>query len=64
MSPQINEIDRQIKEASRAAFYALTLDEKLDAINQVKVLREQRKAARRKEIARDYPGFDLDKLQK
>lgn len=39
---QIHEFNRQIKEAKRAAHYALTLDEKLNCISQVKRLGEQK----------------------
>lgn len=50
----IKELDRQIKEAKRAASYALTLDEKLDCIRQVKSLEKQRLEIRNQEILRTF----------
>jgi adenine-specific DNA-methyltransferase len=44
---EIKEIDRQIKEARRAATAALTLEEKLAGQKQVKALEFQRNAKRR-----------------
>ena len=44
---EIKEIDRQIKEARRAATAALTLEEKLAAQKQIKALESQRNAKRR-----------------
>lgn len=45
---QSYEFDREIKEAERAAFYALTAEEKLDYINQAKKLKELKKEFRQK----------------
>lgn len=50
----IKELDRQIKEAKRAATYALTLDEKLDCIRRVKSLEKQRLEFRNQEILRKF----------
>ncbi|HWR20372.1 MAG TPA: SNF2-related protein [Verrucomicrobiae bacterium] len=44
---EIKELDRQIKEARRAATAALTLEEKLDGQKQVKALESQRNTKRR-----------------
>jgi adenine-specific DNA-methyltransferase len=44
---EIKELDRQIKEARRAATAALTLEEKLSGQKQVKALESQRNAKRR-----------------
>ena len=44
---EIKEIDRQIKEARRAATAALTLEEKLAGQKQIKALEAQRNAKRR-----------------
>lgn len=44
---EIKELDRQIKEARRAATAALTLEEKLEGQKQVKALESQRNAKRR-----------------
>ena len=44
---EIKEIDRQIKEARRAATAALTLEEKLTGQKQIKALGSQRNAKRR-----------------
>ncbi len=44
---EIKEIDRQIKEARRAATAALTLEEKLAGQKQIKALESQRNAKRR-----------------
>ncbi|MGH7827885.1 MAG: hypothetical protein ACREQ7_22255 [Candidatus Binatia bacterium] len=44
---EIKELDRQIKEARRAATAALTLEEKLAGQKQVKALESQRNAKRR-----------------
>ncbi len=47
MEREIKEIDRQIKEARRAATVALTLEEKLAGQKQVKALEAQRNQKRR-----------------
>jgi hypothetical protein len=39
---KLKEFDRQIREARNAAIYALTLDEKLDAMNQAKAMAQQK----------------------
>jgi adenine-specific DNA-methyltransferase len=44
---EIKELDRQIKEARRAAIAALTLEEKLDAQKRVKAIEAQRNTRRR-----------------
>ena len=44
---EIKEIDRQIKEARRAAMTALTLEEKLAGQKQIKALEAQRNQKRR-----------------
>ncbi len=44
---EIKELDRQIKEARRAATAALTLEEKLAGQKQVKALESQRNSRRR-----------------
>lgn len=54
MSNVIKELDRQIKESKRAASYALTLDEKIDCIRQVKALEKQRLEIRNLEILRKF----------
>ena len=54
MTNQCKEFDRQIKELKRAAAYALTLDDKLDLINQTKTLQTQRLNFRRKWIVENF----------
>lgn len=59
MSENIKELDRQIKEAKRAATYALSLDEKVDLIRQVKSLEEQRLKIRKQEILGTFETENL-----
>jgi adenine-specific DNA-methyltransferase len=47
LEQEIKELDRQIREACRAATAALTLEEKLEAQKQVKAIESQRNARRR-----------------
>lgn len=58
MSPQIREIDRQIKEASRVAEWTRSADKKQHAIQQGEILKARRRAQRTKEVAELFPKND------